>query len=182
MRDIIVFAAILTLGVLLPLQALAQSRSGVDDDNDAKTRVEIEVRLPAMPKPENLLPFEAGAASTNRFFVDAASITINDDETVRYTLVVRGAGGAENVSYEGMRCDTKEQTFYAFGRRDGTWASVRSPAWRAIRYQEVNRQHGVLYAAYFCPDGSPIRTVADAVQRFKYGVPYGAPPRSANKR
>ena len=88
----------------------------------------------------------------------------------------------EGVSYEAIRCDTTEQKAYAFGRRDGTWSNARAPVWRKIRYQDVNRQHGVLYAHYFCPDGAPIASVKDAINRFKYGVPYGQPPRSSNRR
>ena len=77
---------------------------------------------------------------------------------------------------------TIEQKYYAFGRRDGTWSYARSGVWRVIRYKEVNRQHGVLYSSYFCPDGSPIRSAKDAINRFKYGVPVGEPPRNSNKR
>jgi hypothetical protein len=129
-----------------------------------------------------LLPFEGGAASGNRFFVDAQSILVGDDGVVRYTLVIKSASGAENVSYEGMHCDNVEQKYYAFGRRDGTWTNAQSSTWKRIQYKEINRQHGVLYADYFCPDGSPIRSAKDAVNRFKYGVPKDVPPRGANKR
>ena len=79
-----------------------------------------------------------------------------------------------------MRCDTIEQKYYAFGRRDGTWSRTRTSEWRRIEYRSLNRHHGVLYADYFCPDGAPIKSPPDAVRRFKYGVPYGAPPRSGN--
>ncbi len=167
--------------LLLPLMAGAQPRADAEDDGEAKPRVELEVKLPAMPKTANLLPFEPSAASNNRFFIDAESITIGSDGTVRYTLVVRSPSGAENVSYEGIRCDTVEQKYYAFGRRDASWSNARSSVWRRIQYKELNRQHGVLYADYFCPDGSPILSARDAINRFKYGVPYGAPPRSGSR-
>jgi hypothetical protein len=168
--------------LVLPLMTSAQSRADGEDEGAAKSPAELEVKLPAMPQPANLLPFEPSAASSNRFFIDAESISVNDDGTVRYTLVARSPSGAENVSYEGIRCDTIEQKYYAFGRRDGTWSNARSSVWRRIEYKEVNRQHGVLYKDYFCPDGSPILSAKDAINRFKYGVPYGAPPRSNNRR
>ena len=155
---------------------------GDEEDADKKEFVEREVKLPPLPKDGNLLQFEASAANTNRFFIDADSISIGDDGTVRYTLVVKSPSGAENISYEGIRCETTEQKFYAFGRRDGTWSSVRAPVWRKIHYKDVNRQYGVLYANYFCPDGSPIASVKEAINRFKYGVPYGQPPRSSSGR
>lgn len=170
----------LTLPLVAPAQPLRIL--GDDDDPDKKEVVEREVKLPPFPKDGNLLAFDPSAANTNRFFIDADSISIVDDGTVRYTLIVKSPSGAENISYEGMRCETTEQKFYAFGRRDGTWSNVRAPAWRKIQYKDVNRQYGVLYASYFCPDGSPIASVKQAIDRFKYGVPYGEPPRSGNRR
>jgi hypothetical protein len=169
------FAVVLTLAAGTPTRA-------ADDDEESKPHAEIEVKLPPPPKPESLLEFKPSAASSNQFFIDALSITIDSDETVRYTLVIRSPSGVDNVSYEGIRCDTVEQKYYAYGRRDGSWTKAQSGAWRRIRYQEVSRQHGVLYKDYFCPDGSPIASVNEAINRFKYGVPYGAPPRSGNRR
>ena len=170
--------------LIAPLMASAQPVSIFpgDDDAEKKEFIEREVKLPPFPKDGSLLQFDPSAANSNRFFVDADSISIDDDGTVRYTLVVKTPGGGENVSYEAIRCDTTEQKAYAFGRRDGTWSNARAPVWRKIRYKDVNRQYGVLYAHYFCPDGAPIASVKDAINRFKYGVPYGQPPRSSNRR
>ena len=170
--------------LMLPLIAPAQPLRlfGGDEDPDKKEVVEAEVKLPLMPKPENLLEFEASAANTNRFFIDANSISIDSDGTVRYTLVVKSPSGAENISYEGIRCETIEQKFFAFGRRDGTWSPVRAPVWRPIVYKDINRQYGVLYSNFFCPDGAPIGSIKQAIYRFKYGVPYGQPPRSSSGR
>jgi hypothetical protein len=169
--------------LLLPLAANAQLLDILTgkDDSEKKEFTELEVKLPSMPQPSNLLQFEPSGASSNRFFIDAASISINDDGTVRYTLVVRSPSGAENISYEAMRCDTIERKPYAFGRRDGTWSNSRTATWQRIVYKDVNRQYSVLYADYFCPDGSPIASAKDAITRLKYGVPRDAPPRSGSK-
>ncbi len=157
---------------LLPAAAGAQPRPDMEEEAGAKAWVELEVKPPAYPQPANLMPFEAGAASSNRFFIDAQSIAIGSDGVVRYTLVIKGSGGGENVSYEGIRCETREQKYYAFGRRGGTWSDARSGEWRRIEYKDINRQHGVLYADYFCFDWKrPVKSPADAIIRFKYGVP-----------
>ncbi len=177
-----ILRALLACGVALPLTGIAQTRTDAEDDGEPKPRVELEVKLPAMPQAANLLQFEPSAASNNRFYVDANSIYAGADGIVRYTLIIKSPSGAENISYEGIRCDTVEQKYFAFGRKDGTWVNARASEWRRIVYKEVNRHHGVLYKDYFCPDGSPVRSAADAVQRFKYGVPYGTPPRSGNVR
>jgi hypothetical protein len=168
--------------MMLPPSSYAQPRSGGEDEGEPKPLVELEVKLPPMPIAANLLQFEPSAASSNRFFVDAESILIGADGIVRYTLVVRSPSGVDNVSREGMRCDTRERKVYAFGRSDGTWVNPRASDWQPIEYKQFNRQYIVLYANYFCPDGSPIISAAMAIRRFKYGVPYGATPRSDSVR
>lgn len=158
--------------MLLPAMAGAQPRPDLEEDKGAKAWTELEVRLPPFPKTEDLIPFDVSAASSNRFYIDPQSIAVGGDGIVRYTLVAKGSGGGENISYEGIRCETREQKYYAFGRRDSTWSNARSSEWRYIEYKDINRQHGVLYADYFCLDRKrPVGSPAVAIHRFKYGVP-----------
>ena len=162
--------------MLLPAAGAAQLRPDPEEEG-TKTWAELEVKLPPIPKAQNLISFEVSAASRNRFYIDLESISIGSDGVARYTLVIKGSGGGENISYEGMRCETREQKYYAFGRRDGGWSNARSSEWRRIEYRDINRQHGVLYVDYFCPDGKiPVKSAAEAVNRFKYGLP----PRSGD--
>lgn len=158
--------------MLLPASTAAQPRPDQEEEAGSKKPwIELELKLPPFPKPENLLQFEPSAASSSRFYIDPGSISIGSDGAVRYTLVVRSSSGADNVSYEGIRCETREQKYYAFGGRDGTWSKARLSEWRRIEYKDINRQHAVLYADYFCPDRTLIKSSRDAVNRFKYGVP-----------
>ena len=150
-----------------------------DDDAEKKEFIEGEVKLPAAPKAENLLPFEASAASSNRLFLDAQSITVSD-RLVRYTLVVRSQSGVDNVSYEGMRCETREQKTYAYGRRDGSWATPRASEWRPI--PEAQLHHRVLFRDYFCPTGGAVQSPKDVIGRLKYGVPTNETPPGGNRR
>ncbi len=143
-----------------------------DGETDKSNWIELEVKLPPYPRSANLIPFEVSAASSNRFYIDPDSISVGNDGVVRYTLVIRGASSAENISYEGIRCETREHKYYAFGRRDGSWSRARSVAWRRIEYQEINRQHGVLYQDLFCPDRKkPLGPAAEIIRRLKYGGP-----------
>ncbi len=153
-----------------------------DDDAEKKEFVEGEVKLPAAPKAENLLPFEASAASSNRLYLDAQSITMSDDRMVRYTLVVRSPSGVDNVSYEGIRCETREQKTYAYGRRDGTWVAPRTSEWQPIESTGTRVQHRVLYREYFCPIGGAVRSPKDIIGRLKYGVPTNEVPPGGNLR
>ena len=69
---------------------------------------------------------------------------------VRYTLVVRARGGAENVSFEGLRCATGERRIYASGRKDGTWVPLKNSAWQPIVDNGYNRPRAALAHDYFC--------------------------------
>ena len=121
-------------------------------DEEKQPWTEIEAKLPNPPKPENLIPFEASGATPHRFYIDAPSLSVDGDGVVRYTMVVKTAGGATNVSFEGIRCETREQKYYAVGRSDGSWAPARDAQWRRVDYKDVNRHHWVLYADFFCPE------------------------------
>jgi hypothetical protein len=121
-------------------------------DEDKKPWSEIEAQLPPPPKPENLIAFDAGGATPHRFYIDAAALSVGEDGIVRYTMVVKTAGGATNVSFEGIRCATQEQKLYAVGRGDGKWIRARDTQWRRVEYKDLNRHHGVLYSDFFCPE------------------------------
>ena len=146
-----------------------------DFDLSLKDWKEIEAMLPPYPRDENLLPFLAGGASVHRFFLDAKSLAIGKDGIVRYTLVVKTAGGATNVSFEGIRCEMRQQKYYALGHPGGNWTRARNPEWRRIVFRDANGQHGVLFADYLCAGAGstrfPVNSVAEVVQRLKYGPP-----------
>lgn len=167
------FWVLLALGALLPAPTSAQPRSDPDEEDGGKKEwAELEVKPPPYPKTGNLIPFEVSGASSNRFYIDADSISVGGDGVVRYTLVIRSPNGAENISYEGIRCETREQKYYAFGRRDGSWSGARTAAWRRIEYKEINRQHGVLYQDFFCSSGKkPVGLPPEIIRRLKYGGP-----------
>ena len=131
---------------------------------------EAEAKPPSAPQEDGLLPFQVSAATDNRFFVDAASLQVGVDGVVRYVLVVKMPGGATNVSFEGIRCVTREVKVYALGRADGSWADARMAAWRPIPKPRANRQHNVLFDDFFCPRGSPVRDVEEAILALKQGM------------
>lgn len=142
-------------------------------DEEARPWKEIEAKIPAYPKPDNLLPFEGGGASPHRFFIDAQSLSIGEDEVVRYTLVIKTAGGATNVTFEGIRCSERQLKVYALGRADGGWMRARNPQWRRIELREVNRHHNLLFQDYLCSGASRKDTagsVKEVLQRLRHGL------------
>jgi hypothetical protein len=160
------------LVALVCVAAQAQWRQWDSDfDEDVKPWQEIEARIPAYPKPENLVPFAAGPMSPHRFYIDAPSLSIGEDGVVRYTLVIKAAGGATNVTFEGMRCELRQQKYYATGRADGSWMRARKPQWRRIERQDIDPHHGALYADFLCSGVLPVATVREVLQRLRYVTP-----------
>lgn len=138
-----------------------------DYDSDTKSWKEIQAQIPPYPKPQNLVPVQGGSAP-HHAFVDAASLSVGEDGVVRYTLVVKAAGGATNVTFEGMRCETRELKRYAHGRSDGAWLRAHKPDWQRIVLRDLSPYHYVLYREYFCPSPAaptPPRLALDALRR-----------------
>lgn len=153
------------LAFLVPGLGFAAS----DDDDEAKSWQEAAVVLPAPPAEASLLPFYVSAASANRFFIDASALSVGGDGVVRYTLVVVSPEGGRNVSFEGMRCETKERRIYASGRADGSWSESRVKEWRRIQDAYGNRHHAALFLEYFCPGGVIVRDTAEAREALRLG-------------
>lgn len=159
------------LGSIALFVLLSQPVSaGFEEDYEQKAWQEMQFQFPPAPRSEALLPFFVSAANDNKFAVDAASLTVGEDGVVRYILLVETAGGARNVSYEGIRCQTKERRIYALGRRDGTWSKSRNDQWVEIRDMATNRQHAALFLEYFCPGGVIVRNADEAKNALRAGV------------
>jgi hypothetical protein len=154
--------------------ALAQWREwDADFDADRKPWKELEARIPSYPTTGDLVAFDVGGASPHRFYVDARSLSVGEDGVVRYTLVIKAAGGATNVTFEGIRCELRQQKYYAVGRADGSWVRARNPQWRRIEGQDVNRHHSVLYAEFFCSGKQPHTSVREVLQLLRNSPPAG---------
>ena len=160
-------AAALALACFASL-AGAQFKSDWEEREAERSWAEGALTLPAFPKREDLIEFFVSSASDFKFFIDRASLAVGADGVVRYTLVGRSPRGAENVSYEGIRCKTGIYRVYAFGRADGSWAR-RATEWRAIESKSVQRWHHALRREYFCPQNVPIADAAEGLDALRRG-------------
>ncbi len=138
-------------------------------DREIKPWAEMQQQIPAYPKDETLISLDVGAATSHRFFIDGKSISAGSDGVVRYTLVIKAAGGATNVSFEGIRCETREQKYYAIGHREGTWARARNPQWRHIEFKHINAHHITLYGEYLCRGKNMVESAEQIVQALRRG-------------
>ena len=131
---------------------------------------EEDVKLPAYPKDENLIEFEVRPAGSFRFYVDAASVASGADGIVRYAVVVRSSSGAENVSYDGLRCSADAHRVFATGRSaEQTWLPARTSEWKRLALGALGRHHLVLMRDFFCPAGIAISSASEGVDALRGG-------------
>ncbi len=168
-----VFGLCLSQQVLADLPAILFPPQGTvynfDDEFDKKPWQEVETQLPPAPREDRLISFYVSPTAQGVFSIDASTLSVGADGVVRYVLVIVAQGGARNVSYEGLRCDTRERRLYAFGRPDGSWSKARSNQWVLVENKMVNRHHAALSREYFCPGGVAIRTAQEGVAALKAG-------------
>lgn len=152
-------AAAALAGCALP----SDMRSDWERAHIATVTAEEQASPPRYPRAADLVAFDPGtSASGFRFLVDAATLSVGRDGIVRYALVARSVEGVDNVTFEGMRCTTREYRIYAFGHEDGTW-SARPGAWQTLRGSGVAPARRTLERDYFCRDGRPAYSVGEVV-------------------
>jgi hypothetical protein len=154
--------------------AVAQPQSDWEVQQAERNWREGEVVLPAYPKADDLIEFDVGPATPFRFFIDPASLSVGGDGVIRYAQVARSGAGAENISYEGIRCRPATTRTYAFGRRDGRWASTMS-AWRTIDQGVAQGSAFALWRRYLCPHGIAIRDRDEGIAALRSGGHPDAP-------
>ncbi len=150
------------------------NKSDWEQEQERRNWKEGQVRLPPYPKADGLIEFKVGVGHNFRFFIDPASLSLEPDGVVRYTLIARSPSGFANVSFEGIRCSTKSYKVYALGH-DGSW-TVRESEWREIQPRAVQRWHNELSWQYFCPNRASILSREEGLDALRKG---GHPGRAA---
>lgn len=142
----------------------APAIAGLLTDSDPEWK-EGEHTLPAPPREAGLREFFVSSASPNHFYVDGDSIAVGDDGVVRYTLVIRSAGGATNVTHEGIRCASGTWRLYATGRAGGQWSAVRDEEWKPIFGSVYNGPRAALSEDHICDGPVPPRDRNEVLRR-----------------
>ncbi|MCO6427226.1 CNP1-like family protein [Nitrosomonas communis] len=155
---------------ILAITACVSKEKFVDTFDHKKDWIELQTELPAYPEAGNLLEFNIGPTSNHRYYVDATSIKVGKDGIIRYSLVVKSAQGAENATFEGIRCETKEKKRYALGRNDKTWGQPRISKWQKLENIAQDQAQRELAKYYFCPRGFLVATPAEAIHALKAGI------------
>jgi hypothetical protein len=117
---------------------------------------EQAVRMPAWPQDADLIEIKVdGSDGRFRHYIDGKTLSIGEDDVVRYTLVTESGSGARNVSYEGLRCTPKGRfKVYAYGT--GQDSSGRfTPTGIAENWRQIDQRAGdafryELWRHYLC--------------------------------
>ncbi|MCC8393925.1 CNP1-like family protein [Paraburkholderia sp. MMS20-SJTR3] len=176
MKAFALAAACVATGALLAGCSSAGKPSNNDDSAfvyllDRKgTWVENKVdTLPTLPTDANLLPFEVSGNTPLHFAIDPKSLSVGDDGVVRYTVVVTSPGGARNVSYQGIRCDTYEWRQYAALNADhDDWDRTVANDFSRIENGALNAYQAALYQDYMCANKIPLGSAKQIVHNIRY--------------
>lgn len=154
----------------LPTLAAAQVAPMNDyEEPETPAWVESDYALPPFPEDGNLVEFDVDGMANVSAYVDKTAIGAGTpDQIVRYIMVIKTSGGATNVSYEGLRCDTNEYRIYATGTLDKTWSKARNSEWRKFKIH--NRPQKSLANYYFCPNFTAVGSAREALSALREGI------------
>jgi len=133
---------------------------------------ELEAATPPWPNDSDLAEVQVSEPSnTLRFMVDTKHLSIGKDQIVRYTLVVKSPSGAENVSFEGIRC-TLNGAFkvYAYGSGN-SFKPAPEADWRPVGKSGPESYRDDLWRHHFCVRRSTTpRPLKEVIRSLKTGV------------
>lgn len=166
------FGLPLLTATLLSVQALAQSNLDEVFDDKEKPWLETVLQLPTRPLPENLLLFDIGPIASHSFAIDQKSLSIDDGDVIRYTIVSRSPSGTQNISFEGLRCQSLEIRRYAFGQANGSWSRSHRDDWEPIASGVSNRPQETLARDYLCQGRTVGGTKDEILKRIRMKMPF----------
>lgn len=162
--------------IALPVHAAGFSLFEADFEEEQKPWEEVQAQLPAYPDAAQAITFEVPSSRPAQFFVDPKSISVGADGVIRFSLIAKSTSGTLNVTYEGLRCETREKKLYAFGRKAGEWSRNRFAKWEALPVSARDPQHHHLADEFFCPDGSIVDSADEAISALISGIHPRAKP------
>lgn len=131
---------------------------------------EDDYSLPAWPRESDLVEVKLdGPDQPLTHAIDTRSLRTGSDGVVRYTVVTESAGGARNVSFEGLRCTPQGQwTTYAYGADGRFTPAGEQRAWVRVNKTGTDQLHYELWRHYLCtplafeprPKRDQVRTLA----------------------
>lgn len=129
---------------------------------------EATVDLPGWPDAGELLQVDVdNAGFPFDVYLDPESLSVGNDRVVRYTLVIVSSSGARNVSFEGLRCATREYRRYAYGSGDA-WLQARGTTWHKVLDGGMDGYRYILYRDYLCDPLGDDLEVNEILEKVRY--------------
>lgn len=133
---------------------------------------ELETRLPAFPDPGQFRALPSQLSDTRlEIQLDPDSIQVGEDGVIRYLLRIQSPGGAGNLFYEGIRCETGEYRTYAYATSGDSWRRMRDADWQGLNSGGTARYRRFLQQHYFCEPTEGSLSVDEIRKRVRYGAP-----------
>ena len=124
------------------------------DDSLDMPWIEEETEIAPLPELADLQHLRIdGLPPGMALHLDTKGLTVDPkDRVIRLWLFVRSDGGADNGTYEGYRCSTRQYKIYAYAtpRREPPVTVAQTSAWRAAADGRSNRYRRVLMQDYLC--------------------------------
>jgi len=128
---------------------------------------EAEIKIPTAPPSKDLKPFYVSPTTQLKFALDTPSIVFGKDEVIRYVVVITSSSGAQQVTYEGIRCEKYEWRLYATMQSDGKWSKSPNSRWQVIKNTSYNSYHAALVRDAFCDNSIPRRSAKEIIPLLK---------------
>lgn len=119
-------------------------------END-KPWAEQEQTLVPYPLQPQWLQLEMPVTIRPQIFVNTADLQLGADQVIRFSLRQSSKSGVENISREGLLCDSRSYRSYAFGDPvNKRWISSQNSQWRKL---DINDQLRRELITIMCPQG-----------------------------
>ncbi|MCW8929276.1 MAG: CNP1-like family protein [Gammaproteobacteria bacterium] len=135
---------------------------------------ETESNLPEYPQESDLLEVAGPPAYRNyQYLIDEKNLNVGKDGVVRYSLVIRSPGGADNVMFDGIHCIQNQIKNYAYGSTDmdgnKKFTLKQTTEWKSFRPSGVTAYGKIFATNYFCNHDGIVLTRHEIIQNMKYG-------------
>lgn len=157
--------SVLLIGFAAGIQAAPTDRyeemTGEFDDFDGEVKEwkESFSEIPPLPQDSDWRQIRVDALPKNQTaYLDMNTLAISHkDFVVRYWLLIRSKAGAFTISYEGLRCSTKEYIVYAYAnpRRKPVVRKQKMPKWKKYGLLKKGDYRAELAEDFFCTGEIP---------------------------
>jgi len=115
---------------------------------------ESPIDLPVLSPRSSFSQYQTRSQTGFTFYIDISSIEFGGDGVVRMSLLAISPKGSENITYEGFRCETRENKLYASSWAfDAKWMPAKRAKWRSVSPKTPNSYRSDLLEYYIC-DGT----------------------------